>query len=275
VSFIKKILLSFKTNFKSNPLILVITAVITYVVIYDFMHDAYSNANFLEGIWVEFHGFIIEAVVILIGLTVWNQRQEKKRITPIIHLILKRVDDIELWLRVGFNRAVDNEHTKEENINTIRFALGEIEKDFERFVFLIDINAANLTSHITPHLLEIMELIENLKEKVNFVSIHLKEQDKRWDYILFSPLDDLQQLTDTFNDLVVQFKYNFSENRTPPNNNEISACWKVYANQNAIFEPLNYAYKKNRKIIFFDRYTHINGGVIGVPKGTKVQHFRN
>ncbi|GAW95007.1 MULTISPECIES: hypothetical protein [Colwellia] len=272
--FLKKLLLGINTFIKSNLLVLVIASVITYVAIYDYMHGAFNNANFLEGIWVEFHGFIIEAVLILIGLAVWNKRQEKKRITPIMHLILKRVDDIELWLRVGFKRAVDKDHTKEENINTIRFALGEIERDFERFVFLMDINAANLTSHITPDLLEIMELIEDLKQKVNFVSIHLTKQDKRCDYILFSPLDDLQKLTDIFNSLVLSFNYKFKEPRPAPSNDEIDNSWEDYANDNALFTPLNYIYKRNHKIHVFDRGTLINGK-IECPKGVTVHCFKH
>jgi hypothetical protein len=273
MAFFKNILNSIISIIKSNPIALIITLIIISVTIYDYMHGFFSNGNFIEGVWVEFHGFIIEAAFILIGLTFWNQRQEKKRITPIMHLILKRIDDIELWLRVGFNRAVDKTNTKEENIRTIQFALGEIERDFDRFVFLMDLNAANLTSHITPDLLKIMELIENLKQKVRFESIHLTTQDKRIDYILFSPLDDLQKLTDTFNSLVLLFNYKFNEPRPAPDNDKINNSWKEYANDNDLFDPLNYIYKKNRKIIVFDRETLISGK-ISVPQGVEIKTFK-
>lgn len=212
---------------------------ICVVLIYDFTTNQFSNPDFIGGVWVEFHGFLIEAILILIVLNYWNNYQEKKRLVPILHLILARIDHVELWLRVGFSRAVDLSHTPTENVKTIQFALSEIDRNLEKFVFLIDINSANLTSKITPQLIEIME--------------SAVEPNKKFDYILFSPLDDLDKLTLNMNDLASAYNYSYSIDRSPPSNNDITKAWVEFSEINPLYDdPLSYEHRSHRHLNVFN-----------------------
>lgn len=226
---------------------------ICVVLIYDFTTNQFSNPDFIGGVWVEFHGFLIEAILILIVLNYWNNYQEKKRLVPILHLILARIDHVELWIRVGFNRAVDLNHTPAENVKTIQFALSEIDRNLEKFVFLIDINSANLTSKITPQLIEIMETAVELKEKVQFVTSLLVEPNKKFDYILFSPLDDLDKLTINMNDLAAAYNYSYNIDRSPPSNNDIKKAWVDFSDINPLYDdPLSYEHRNHRHLNVFN-----------------------
>jgi hypothetical protein len=224
--------------------------IILIVFIIDFAIDSFTDKDFIGGVWVEFHGFLIEALLILVLLTKWTDYQEKKRQQPVMTLIMSRLDGIELWLRSGFNHATKGEST---SLNSVHFALYEINRHQQKMVFITDLNSSHIPTDVMSNLIEAQEIIEHLIEKTQFLILILTKQDKRCDYIMEAPFDEIKKLTAIFKELSLSYKYSRDQSHIPPDDNALLVQWNHYLTQAPLFSnPSEYRHNKRRNIYAFN-----------------------
>jgi hypothetical protein len=93
-----------------NVLISLFLLFLAAVLLYDFYVGFLSDNEFRVGVWVEFHGVIIEVILLVIGLNWWNTYRENKLSRPSRLTVAKKIYSLHIQLFNGFRYLMDPDY---------------------------------------------------------------------------------------------------------------------------------------------------------------------
>lgn len=86
-----------------------------WMVIYDLAFSQRLSSSFLEGVWVELHGVVVDVVIIVMGLTYLRKREEKKQRKPAQLIMAKAIYSLHINLFITSKHIIDPEEPKRPN----------------------------------------------------------------------------------------------------------------------------------------------------------------
>jgi hypothetical protein len=236
-----------KKTLKEYFLQTVLILTIIYALVYDFFTGLFHNNDFLVGVWVEFHGFLIEAVLIIVLLSYWTKRQEAKKIKPVMDMIVAKADRTDGWINTCFDAVISG---KPDSLKRTQQYANYVGNHLIKFTTLVELNSSILGANNLPLLVKIIDLMEEVKLKIKFIS-NIYDNHKHFDFIILEPLKDLQELRILIDNLCIKFKFERGHDQIRLQQAEdINLSWLNLTKKYPIHtDPTNY--KPTRKNPYF------------------------
>jgi hypothetical protein len=225
----------------------------------------------LENLISEGIGVIVELIAVYFLINYLIDKREKKKWKSVMDLIIYNVERIEGWFCVGFT-AMSKQTT--EDFNLAGESLRRVRIHQKKLTKIIDLTGAGLGSDVVPSLLEVLEQIETLIEKLDFTSLVFSEKENNKHYIMTTPLEQLRDLQEHLKKLAESNEYEFETKGTDPSlrANTVST-WNDFVENGPLFEnPVEYQARKHKKIHVFDVDTMTKLGRMKV--GNSIQCFK-
>ncbi|MBU2871367.1 hypothetical protein [Colwellia sp. E2M01] len=229
---------------------IILSSIIALVLLFDIFTGVFSNSNFVEGVWVEFHGFLIEAVLIIVLLNYWTKRQEAKKIKPVMDMIISKADKVDGWITLCFEAVISNEANSIAKTRQYADITGE---HLKKFNTIVDLNSPILGADYLPMLVKLIELMDEVKLKIQFLSLFEDKASKKYDFIILNPLEELFEMRDLIEDLGNKFKFERSSGRANlPTKEKLNLLLESFTKSHSIYTDVNTYKQKKKTPYFFD-----------------------